>query len=145
MEAAHAMQRIVDRFFGNSRALRELLVGRIRRARESLPMRQDELDLVCGLGNPIPRCADFEANPDLLTTDLLCRVAFPLGLTLDGILDVDLADADNLQFAVDHMRTAGSGSGGEAGSERYRMPSLEEQAPFYVRLKALDEMGQDGA
>lgn len=138
-----------DVFFSGRNEVRRRLVDAIRGAREDRKLDPDDLDHLCGFGtsgDSLPRCKDFEANPDLLTSGVFSLASFPLSLELDQVLAITLK-REQLDEIAREMEAASAGAvsampGVNNGGETAFDVPLQQQAHVYVLLKIMQEIEQ---
>jgi len=132
---------IAKRFFegpdGIRQRLKSALTKKRREARRpSLP--PEQLDRACALGkNGLPRCADYEEDPSLMTPLLFGVVSFYLDLKVDEVLYPDLTNPEDLKWVLQHMVDHGARLAAAQGADTAG-PTAEQAAPMYVILKAME-------
>jgi len=134
-------QAVAKRFFGSPLKIQRLLVKEIQHKRAQRHLTQDELDAQCHFAPlGLPKCKDFEASPKLMSRPVFSLASFVLGIRADDVLQVRLS-APDLKWVVKHMTKskvrlcAHSGGGIDEPAV-----SMEDAAPVYVIIKALEAM-----
>ena len=133
---------MLELFYTSAEALKEILGGKLRKAREKLRWTPDDLDARLRLGANAPRCAEFEKDPSLLTSDIVTRAAFAMRLNIDTLFEeVNLSKGKVMKSVLKDMKLTGA-TLAAASSKNVIGVKPETQAPIYAIFRVLDEMDE---
>ncbi len=136
-----------DTFFGGRNGMRSALAKAATLKRTEMKLTPDDVDRRCMLGRGSYRCAEYEADPQQMTATTFRRVAFPLRLSVNVIDEVKTGleqlqpGSELMALVLQDMVRNGVVLKGGCGKGDVRDVSAEKQAPVYVVLKALQEIG----
>ena len=132
---------MAKKFFGSPLKIQHLLVKAIQSKRAQRHLTQDELDAQCHFAPlGLPKCKDFEASPKLMSRTVFSLASCVLGIRADDVLRVRLSARD-LRWVVKHMtKSKARLSAYSGGGIDEPAVSMEDAAPVYVIIKALEAM-----
>jgi hypothetical protein len=133
---------MIDVFFESKQNVLTHLVGAITNARIQHNIQADQLDKCCGFaGFPYPKTSEFEKDPLKLTGKMFCRASMALDICIDDVLTIS-KDDPKLEGVIEEMKQVGSAvTAGCGGSWSIDRIPLKDQAPVYVQMKTIEELG----